>query len=250
MNIRALGAARLIPLGLALATLSICSLTASPALAGMKTKVHRDVDVPPMPIEMPLPVAHNWGGLYAGGFVGGAHALWIDDFYRNNNHGHAELPIDGFEGGAWVGYNMYLSQHWIGGVEGDLGVASGSENTESFDNDTTYATVNHFGSLRARLGYAMDNVLLYGTAGLAFANLTEDLQKGRNAGEQLVRDNMYHWGYAVGGGAEYAFTDRWIGRLEYLYSHYAQDSFRNADNQLAEFNKSLHQVRVGMSYKF
>ena len=95
-----------------------------------------------------------------------------------------------------------------------------------------------------------DKVLLYGTAGIAFANLTEDLQKGRNAGEQLVRDNMYHLGYTLGGGAEYAFTDRWVGRLEYLYSKFNQDSFRNADGQLAEFNNQLHQVRLGVSYKF
>ncbi len=207
-------------------------------------------EVPPSPLEMPIPLGHNWGGFYAGGFLGGAHALWTDDFYRNNNHGHAELPIDGFEGGAWVGYNMYLSPKWIAGAEADLGLSNASETTEVFDNDLTYASVNHFGSLRGRLGYVMDNVMLYGTAGLAFANLTEDLQKGRNAGEQLVRDNMYHWGYTLGGGAEYAFTDRWVGRLEYLYSKYNQDSFRNADGQLAEFNNQLHQVRVGVSYKF
>ena len=207
-------------------------------------------DVPPPPLEMPIPLTHNWAGFYAGGFLGGAHALWTDDFYRNNNHGHAELPIDGVEGGGWVGYNMYVSPKWIAGAEFDLGLSNASETTEVFDNDLTYASVNHFGSLRGRLGYVMDNVMLYGTAGLAFANLTEDLQKGRNAGEQLVRDNMYHWGYTLGGGAEYAFTDRWVGRLEYLYAKYNQDSFRNADGQLAEFNNQLHQVRVGVSYQF
>jgi outer membrane immunogenic protein len=250
MIIRALGAMRALPLTLTITALSVCGLTIEPAAAG-KMKQHQIMsDVPPPPLEMPIAAGHNWAGLYVGGFLGGVHALWIDDFYRNQNHGHAELPIDGIAGGGWVGYNMYVSPHWVAGVEADLGLSNASEVTEVFDNDTTYASVNHFGSLRGRLGYAMDNVLLYGTAGLAFANLTEDLQKGRNPGEQLVRDNMYHWGYALGGGAEYAFSDRWIGRMEYLYSHFSQDSFRNAQEQLAEFNNSLHQVRVGMSYKF
>ena len=263
-------ASRLLPLALMALTASSFSMTAvaaaeltdvtetteltKTAVMRAKPKASKPVviqrQVPPTPLEMPIPIGHNWAGYYAGGFVGGMHALWTDDFYRNNNHGHAELPIDGFEGGAWVGYNMYISPKWIAGAEFDLGLSSASETTEVFDNDLTYASVNHFGSLRGRLGYVMDNVMLYGTAGLAFANLTEDLQKGRNAGEQLVRDNMYHWGYALGGGAEYAFTDRWIGRLEYLCSRYNQDSFRNADGQLAEFNNQLHQVRVGVSYKF
>ena len=203
-----------------------------------------------MPLEMPIATGHNWAGFYAGGFVGGMHALWIDDFYRNNNHGHAELPIDGIEGGGWVGYNLYLTPHWIAGVEADFGLSNAEQTTEVFDNDLTYASVHYFGSLRGRLGYAFDNLLLYGTAGLAFANLTEDLQKGRNAGEQLVRDNITHGGWTLGGGAEYAFADHWTGRMEYLFTKLNQDSFYNADGQLAEFNNNLHQVRVGVSYQF
>lgn len=263
-------ASRLLPLALTALTLSAFGIPAATAaemtditetteltktaVMRAKPKVRKPITVQrqemPSPVEMPMPMVHNWAGSYVGGFIGGAHALWIDDFYRNNNHGHAELPIDGIEGGLWLGYNMYVSPKWIAGAEVDLGLSNASETTEVFDNDSTYASVNHFGSLRGRLGYVTDKVLLYGTAGIAFANLTEDLQKGRNAGEQLVRDNMYHLGYTLGGGAEYAFTDRWVGRLEYLYSKFNQDSFRNADGQLAEFNNQLHQVRLGVSYKF
>ena len=251
MKLGTKGALRPITFALLAAALAV------PALADDMKAVHKKkpwpaavTPVPLMPDDIPLPVAYNWAGVYVGGFVGGTHAVWTNDFYRNNNHGHSEQGMDGFEGGGWLGYNMYIAPKIIFGVEADLGKSSASENNEVYDNDTTYAAVNSFGSLRGRLGYTMDNVMLYGTAGLAFANVTEDLQKGRNAGEQLVQDNKGLTGYAVGGGAEYAFGTHWIGRIEYLYSNFGTFSFYNADNQLAEFNNQLHQLRVGVSYKF
>lgn len=201
------------------------------------------------PIET-LEVRHNWAGFYAGGFIGGAHGLWTVDFYRNNNHGHAEEGLDGFEGGGWIGYNMYVSPNIIAGVEGDLGLTNASQSNDVFDNDTSYATYNGFGSLRARLGYAMHNLMLYGTAGLAFANITNDIQKGRNAGEQVVWDDQTRTGYALGGGIEYAFDSHWVGRAEYLYSNFGTVTLYNADGNRAELENELHQVRVGLSYKF
>ena len=44
--------------------------------------------------KAPPPYAYggtfNWSGLYAGGFVGGAHALWTVDFFRKERA--ASLP--------------------------------------------------------------------------------------------------------------------------------------------------------------
>jgi len=244
------GAWRALALGLLVAAISVPAFGDDMAMSAKKAKP-RAVPMEPMADEIPQPpLAYSWAGYYVGGFLGGAHGLWTNDFYRNNNHGHAEEGMDGIEGGGWLGYNMYVAPRVIVGIEADLGVSSASENNNVYDNDTTYATYNHFGSIRGRLGYTMDNVLLYGTAGIAFANITEDLQKGRNAGEQLVQDNRGVTGYAVGAGAEYAFSHHWLGRAEYLYSNFGTFSFYNADNQLAEFNNQLHQLRVGVSYKF
>src|SRR5262245_57441508 len=93
-----------------------------------------------------------------------------------------------------------------------------------------------FGSLRGRVGYALDRLLLYGTAGIAFADLSQNIQKGRNAGEQVVWENQTPTGYVLGAGAEYAFNSRWIGRVEYLYSNYGNVTLTNADGNTAIFN--------------
>ncbi|MBS0241414.1 MAG: porin family protein [Proteobacteria bacterium] len=192
----------------------------------------------------------NWQGLYGGVFLGGVEQNWTVDFYRNNNHGHADEGASGLAYGGWVGYNVMVAPRVVLGVEADLGRANASQMNNIFDNDTSYSAIGTFGSLRARYGYAVDRFLIYGTAGLAFASVTNDIQKGRNAGEQIVYDDQWRTGYAVGGGVEYALTKNLIARAEYIYSNYGQVSLYNRDGNLAEMTNEMHLVRVGLSYKF
>lgn len=145
---------------------------------------------------------YNWQGLYGGIFLGGASENWTVDFYRNNNHGHADLGSTGLAYGAWLGYNMMLDRQIVIGIEADLGSANASQSNNIFDNDTSYSTISSFGSIRGRLGYTMDRVMIYATAGLAFAQITNEIQKGRNAGEEIVYDDQWQSGYAIGGGVE------------------------------------------------
>ena len=72
----------------------------------------------------------------------------------------------GFAGGVQAGYN-WQSGPWVFGIEGDL-QASGADDTFApwkFSNPW-------FGTVRGRVGYAFNNVLFYGTGGLAFGELT------------------------------------------------------------------------------
>ena len=191
-------ALRSLPLVLMVA--SSAALAGAPALAAGKKARPRPVVtqvIPPEPpdlIEPPLPMGYDWSGFYAGGFAGGAHGLWTVDFFRNNNHGHAEEGLDGAEFGVYAGYNTYISPNIIAGAEIDLGHTNASQMNNVFDNDTSFASYSTFGSLRGRLGYAIDRVMLYGTVGLAFANITNDIQKGANAGEQVVWDDQTRLG--------------------------------------------------------
>ena len=214
-------------------------------------------DVRPRPIA-PTPTSSDftpqplvdWSGVYVGGFVGGAHGVWTVDFYRNNNHGHADLGADGIAGGAFVGYNYQLSRRIVLGVEGEIGATSAKQSNNIFDNDTSNSDYGAFGSIRGRVGYAFDRLMVYGTTGFAFASITNTIQKGRNAGEQVVSDNQFHGGYALGTGLEYAFTRNVSGRAEYLYTNYGTNTLYNADGNRAEFKNELHLLRAGVSYRF
>lgn len=195
--------------------------------------------------------AYNWTGLYFGGYVGLAHGVWTVDFYRNNNHGHAEEGADGFAGGGWVGYNYQMpASNIVLGLEADLGATNAKQSNDIFDNDTSYASYGLIGSLRARAGFAVDRMLIYGTAGLAFANITNTIQKGRNAGEQVLWEDQTATGYTLGAGLEYAFSDRWVGRAEYLYANYGTVNLVNQDGNKADFNNELHLLRTGVSYRY
>jgi outer membrane immunogenic protein len=108
--------------------------------------------------------------------------------------------------------------------------ASYAKNTnEVFDNDDTLQEYGAIGSVRGRLGYAFNRLLLFGTAGLAFANITNNIQKGQNAGEQVVWENQLTTGWVAGGGVEYAFTNHFVGRIEYLYNNFGNVTLFNRD---------------------
>lgn len=233
--------------GLFLAALAIAAPAMSASAADLGGPRGSIKDAPPVSYQAP---AYNWAGLYGGVFLGGANEIWTVDFYRNNNHGHASIGSTGLAFGAFLGYNMMLSQGLVVGLEADLGRANGSQANEIFDNDTSYASIGTFGSLRGRAGFAFDRFLIYGTAGFAFANVTNDIQKGRNAGEEIVYDQKWQNGYVLGGGVEYALTNNILARAEYLYSNYGMVSVYNRDGNLAELTNDMHLVRVGVAYKF
>lgn len=193
---------------------------------------------------------YNWSGFYAGVFAGGAHGVWTVDFYRNNNHGHAEEGADGAAFGIYGGYNYQFANRFVIGAELDIGKSTASQSNDIFDNDTSLAKFGVFGSARARFGYAFDRLLLFGTIGVAAANLTNTIQKGRNAGEEVLWEDQVKAGITAGLGAEYAFTNNWVGRAEYVYTDYGMVTLYNRDGNRAEFRNEMHLLRAGASYRF
>jgi outer membrane immunogenic protein len=209
----------------------------------------------PAPAAAPAATAYtqpyfDWSGFYVGGFAGGSYGLWTATLDRNDDHGTTKQGASGFSGGGFVGWNYRLDPRLYVGFEADLGMTSASQNNNIFDNDTSRSEYGAFGSVRARIGYAFDRLLVYGTTGVAFANIKNEIQKGRNDGEQLVWSEDMRAGLAVGGGAEYAFTRNLFGRAEYQYNYFGSVNLTNADGNPAQFKNELHHVRVGLGYRF
>jgi high affinity Mn2+ porin len=125
----------------------------------------------------------------------------------------------------------------------------------SFGGDCSY----YFVTLRACLGYAFDRVLLYGTAGIVYGG-------NRDPGSvnliPAAPGNYFAAGasrsartkYAFGAGFEYALTDHWFARAEYLYVNLSRidQLFLNGAGQgytSSQFNQN-HIFRIGLDYKF
>ena len=109
----------------------------------------------PYTVNQPLN-AHSWAGPYLGGNLG----------YAWGSVANNPTKPSGIAGGGQAGYNWQNGGPWVFGVEGDI-QATGAEETFApwkFSNPW-------FGTLRGRVGYAFDNVLFFGTGGLAFGEL-------------------------------------------------------------------------------
>jgi outer membrane immunogenic protein len=136
--------------------------------------------------------------------------------------------MDGFLGGGQVGYN-WRRDNWLFGVEADM-QATGEKGSSLFCvtagcpvGSTTARADFHlrwFGTLRGRAGLLWDNLLIYATGGLAAGQLNSDYVLGTVGGATpiaLGSASNIRFGYAVGAGGEYRFSERWSVKLEYLY---------------------------------
>jgi outer membrane immunogenic protein len=151
----------------------------------------------------------------------------------------------GFTGGVQAGYNWQMGSSFVLGVEGDLNYIDRSNGGSVFAPASagttvgTYYTVNRgdannfYGTLRARLGFAFDRALIYATGGLAFGGSNGDASASStvvtsNGATPPVftsttttivsnGNNDSNIGWALGGGVEYAFSNAWSVKLEYLH---------------------------------
>jgi outer membrane immunogenic protein len=172
---------------------------------------------------------YDWTGFYLGANAGVAwsnadvnQSVYIDGTRVPNSAGLGN-SLNGddtaFTAGGLLGYN-YQMDNIVLGVETDFNYLGFSENsTNNIDVDAYAKTsfeADWFGTIRGRLGFAIDNVLIYGTGGLAYGNVSTDGKLVLGDAVWKASNDTTNWGWTVGGGAEYGI-DNWSLGLEYLY---------------------------------
>lgn len=209
------------------------------ATAGVLPAFAADMTIAEPPVEAPITEVagvYDWGGFYVGVNTGYA---WADGDYTGGG-----LPgshsMDGWALGAFAGYNVF-NNGWVYGVEADVKHDFNSAQFTSAANTFKYETT-WGGSVRARLGYAIDRTLIYGTGGYAFTNA-----KLENVTTGVGEKETFH-GWTVGAGVERAFTDNVAGRIEYRYSDYGKSDIFNTPGSDGDINS--HSIMVGVSMKF
>ena len=171
-----------------------------------------------------------WSGLYVGGHLGG---LWTGDRDTSAAKRWCFQPREGdkkctpfeetdkvkfdeddddvsFIGGLHLGYN-WQRDHTVLGIEADVDFAD---------------QVDYLATLRARLGYAAGDFLIYATAGVAFAGLDQDALsvKIHDKTFSFDSDDDTQIGLVVGGGVEYKLRSNWSVGLEGLYYAFGDES--------------------------
>jgi outer membrane immunogenic protein len=131
-----------------------------------------------LPMKGPaMEAAWNWSGFYAGLNAGYARGttVWNDLDGTFTAGGSLFNESDnGFIGGGQIGYNWQF-RHAVFGLETDFEYLSLNQTTGLFTIDGAGAVAENFhdsmrwlGTVRGRAGLAVDNVLTYLTAGLAY----------------------------------------------------------------------------------
>jgi outer membrane immunogenic protein len=205
------------------------------------------------------PSAFSWTGFYVGGIA--SHA-WADSKHCDDQScakpgvGYPAFDNDGWLGGFTVGYNHQVS-NWVYGLEldwswGDL--SGSSPSTQNFGCAGICKThIDWIGTVRGRMGYAFDHLLLYGTLGVALTH-----EHASIGSPVLASGGDTATSFVGGGGLEYAFTQHWSAKVEYLYIRDLDDLYYDRVGACGPFPTSscfsrtghIDQVRMGLNYRF
>ncbi|WP_298261820.1 outer membrane beta-barrel protein [Bradyrhizobium sp.] len=209
-----------------------------------------------LPAKAAPPVAqiYNWTGFYigvqGGGSAGGSdHVARVSDLSFANGYN-----IKGGFGGGTIGYNWQMS-NFVLGFEGDG--AWGSEYGSNTDNGTignpaflSFTKETWLATARLRLGYAVNNLLFYGTGGFAATGIEFGV-KDANTLALLASGSSTRTGWTAGGGVEWGFAPNWSAKFELLYAQFGDATFNTV---AAEGPRNVPLVdtvaRAGINYRF
>jgi outer membrane immunogenic protein len=172
---------------------------------------------------------YNWAGFYIGAMGG----------YAKEDASFA--PVSGGLAGGTIGYNWQTGPV-VFGLEADAAWADLSATAGIPGLVTATAKVNDLGTVRGRIGYAFDQVLLYGTGGYAWADTKLSATVlGLSASESHVLN-----GWTAGAGVEVMFAPKWSVKAEYLYRSFGSQNYFNVPSGTLNMNS----FQVGVNYHF
>jgi outer membrane immunogenic protein len=181
---------------------------------------------------------YNWTGFYFGGTVGYGFGS------SNWDLPPIGLSPKGMMYGLTLGYN-YQTGSYVWGLEADYNWSRVKASSPCIILMTCETSSRWFGTLRGRVGYALDRFLPYVTAGVAFGDIRATLDP---VGLTASKTNT---GYAIGAGLEYALMGSWTAKFEYLYIDLGKFNtgwLAPIVTSNVSFKENI--IRVGLNYKF
>ena len=221
--------------------LAAASLTL--AVAGIAAAADMPTKAPAAPVVAPV----NWTGFYVGLNAGYG---WGKTDHTNTTSGvtTGDFDIKGGVVGLTYGFNWQISRVVLG-----------------FEGDFDYAHINGTGGLavcgagcftltkwistdRARVGWDFNGLLVYGTGGVAFADVQSGLVPCTNGLTCISKDVT---GWTVGGGIEAMFYRNWSAKIEYLhYDFGTKAGWQAAGPSTVTALDRGNIVRAGINYHF
>jgi outer membrane immunogenic protein len=249
-------------------------------VGGSRLAAAADMTKPGMPTKAPVAPAYQWTGCYAG-LNGGGGAIGTNfqttvnpgaplgpaDAAEVSNDGTGSYDNSNFIGGGQVGCN-WQSGTVVAGLEGDFdyfpGKSSFANNTDTLPSSSApfviaqQLTTNYLATVRPRIGIAADRNFAYITGGVAFTRASyAESYADSNGATGAAAASSFLTGWTAGAGWEYALTDHWLFRVEYLFAAFPSTSavgsiaLGDATNSLHGSAGLIMQVaRAGVNFKF
>ena len=209
-----------------LASACLFALAAPASAADLAARPYTKAPIAPAAV-------YNWTGFYLGVVGGGA---WED--------ANSPAMQGGFVGGT-AGYNWQTGSV-VFGIEADGAWADVNASATALG-ITVASKTDALGTVRGRIGWAVNNVLLYGTGGYAWI----DNKISITTLGLTVSDSKFHSGWTVGAGVEAFFAPQWSVKGEYLYRSLGSETyFGGVGVPLNSGTLNLHTVQVGVNYHF
>jgi iron complex outermembrane receptor protein len=208
----------------------------------------------PVLTKAPAPLGWNWTGLYLG--LNGGYSFGGSDWTDRVTGGSTgNFGTSSFSFGGTIGANYQVGP-WVLGAEAD-GDWSDANGFGTFTATSLCAggclTRNDWlATIRARLGYAFDRFVVYGTGGAALGDIRANFSNDPATDTTKL-------GWTAGVGVEVAVAPNWTAKAEYLFVDLADGScaancaIQNPNgpplipNIAIKFNESV--VRLGLNYR-
>jgi outer membrane immunogenic protein len=218
-----------------------------------------------MPVKAVAPIPASWDGCYWGGNIGYSWGRSRNDVTAVFNPGPTledSLTVrddpSGVIGGGQLGCNRQTG-NFVWGLETDFQF-SGQRDHANFDLDSGDGTSTFnwtdknvwLGTTRLRGGVIVNNLLFYGTGGVAYGKYKIDMTStgGIAAGSASISSTKA--GYAIGAGIESPFVNNWNWRLEYLYTRikWSGSAVLDLDTITVHSRESDNIIRFAINYRF
>jgi outer membrane immunogenic protein len=237
------------------ATASALALTSNAVFAA-------DLPTKKGPPPAPQPAPYSWTGFYGGLEGGYGWGQENDNFSAATGYPLDHIGISGAIGGVDVGYDQQFGTFVVGvGANLEASGLSGKKSYGFFDEGNGISSLSVRNTWQAallgRAGVAFDRLLVYGAAGVAFA---DDREKSTiiDPGYPLAAygdQTKTLVGWTIGLGADYAVDAHWILTSELRYASFGRGNYSITDtlgagtvNYKAGFDETL--LQVGIRYKF
>jgi outer membrane immunogenic protein len=228
----------------------------------------------PLKSEVPYVAPRfSWTSCYLGGHIGGGRGTkdMTDPVFLVQENLIAPGTTTGITTvtttptgvviGGEIGCDYQFSSNVVIGIEGTASGTTmrGSRIVSLHDSPPDVALVqanNDFlASVTGRIGYAFDNVLLYGRGGFAVAGDKYNVSGGTVAVSGPFNfqgaDNRYGW--VAGGGVDWAFSRHWSMNVEYDYYHFGGGNILMTDafggtTGVVDVKQTVQVIKVGFNF--